>query len=697
MDNPQQRVVVQQVTSESILQEAFDNKDKPLYRPQQSIQDLEELRSFQLTKRREYEQQLNKNRLNFGQWIRYAKWESEHNKDLARARSIFERALDVNVQHTPFWIHYVQFELSNKNINHARNLLDRATTTLPRVNKLWFLYVQTEETLKNYQMVRTIFERWLNWHPDSTAWDAYINFEKRYEEYGNIRQIFIRYVKVNPLGETWLKWIDLEQRVGKSTKQAEIIRSVFEAAVDSCLSKKNLRGDVKLPIIISKWADWEVSVREYERARLIYTLLLDPKNAITLLEDQRSEIHHSFTEFEKNHGNKDTIETSILSKRRLKYDTDLKNDPYDYDAWWAYLNITKNDKDIINLFNQAVSHPPKDTSKTIKWKRFVLIWVRYSLWQEYENNDIEAARTIWNSCLKSMPKIFTFGKIWIRFAEFEIRNGLENDDPLVSLTKARKLLGRAIGQTNKPKRNVLKFYIGLEKRLGEWDRVRKLYERWLELCATNDQNIFEVLVEYVDFEKSLNEHERCVAIYNIGLQLIENNVKLLPAENLWISFINYYKDEMKYTEARSLYRELLTKHPNPKVWISFALFESSIPSEAQLKVYNESEVDNFQFEVEDEHRVASRKVFTEANLFYKTSKDERLVILEAWKSYEITHGTKESQEKVEAKLPTIVRRKRTVEGVEEEYVDYIYPEDEVKTAGLNKFLENARKWNKNRE
>lgn len=681
--------LVEQVTSESILQEAFDNKDKPLYRPKQSIQDLEELRSFQLTKRREYEQQLNKNRLNFGQWIRYAKWEADHNKDIVRARSIFERALDVNVQHIPFWIHYIQFELSNKNINHARNLLDRGTTTLPRVNKLWFLYVQTEETLKNYTMVRTIFERWLDWRPDYSAWDAYVNFEKRYDEYDNIRRIFVRYVKESPSGETWLKWIEMELRASRSTKQSQVIRSVFEAAVDSCLSNKKLLGDAKLALIISKWADWEVSVREYERARLIYTLLLDPNTRITLLETQRQEIHHSFTQFEKTHGNKDTIETSIISKRRLKYETDLKSEPCDYDAWWALLNIADNHNELIKLFDQAVSYSPKDPTKTIKWKRYILLWVRYALWQEYDNKDVEAARIIWNNCLKSIPKTIIFGKIWIRFAEFELRNS--------DLLRARKVLGRAIGQSTRPKRNILRFYIGLEKRLGEWDRVRKLYERWLELCAMSDENTLEVLTEYVEFERTLNEHDRVIAIYNIGIQLIDSDVKVLPQENLYISFINYYKDEMKYAEARSLYRGLVAKYPSPKVWISLALFESSIASEAQLKVYNESEEDEFEFTVEDEHREATRKIFKEANQYYKISKQERLVILEAWKNYEITHGDKESQDLVDAKLPTIVKRKKTVDGVEEEYVDYIFPEDEVKTAGLNKFLANARKWKLNSE
>ena len=76
--------------------------------------------------------------------------------------------------------------------------MERAINTLPRVNKLWFLYVQTEEMLKNYPMVRAVFERWLDWHPDTSAWDAYINFEARYEEKENVRTIFKKYVHEFP-------------------------------------------------------------------------------------------------------------------------------------------------------------------------------------------------------------------------------------------------------------------------------------------------------------------------------------------------------------------------------------------------------------------------------------------------------------------------------------------------------------------
>lgn len=693
-----------QITSEQILHEAFEIKDEPLNRPKQSIQDLDELRSFQLAKRKEYEQQLNKNRLNFGQWLRYAKWEANHNHDFARARSIYERALEVNIQHIPFWTHYIQFELSHKNVTHARNLLDRGVTTLPRVDKLWFLYVQTEETLRNYHMIRVIFERWLSWNPNASAWDAYINFEKRYDEYDNAREIFTRYVQVHSSGDVWLKWIDFEMNfVPREPLQISRIRNLFELSVDTMLVS-GLSKDLNLPIIISKWSTWEISCQEYERARAIFQLMLENERIQSIItSDQRINIYQAYTEFEKTHGNKNTIESSILMKRKLKYEEELQNNSGDYDSWWSYINILQNeDNEKTRIaFERAIGIVPEDTFKSTIWKRYIFLWIKYALWEEFTIGHVENARSIWNRVLKLIPhKNFTFAKVWINFVEFEIRNDSEN-----GLTNARKILGRAIGQTSttRPKRRLFVYYISLERKLGEWDRVRKLYEKWLEISLVNENgsSTIDILLEYIEFEKSIEEQQRCVALYKIGIQLVQND-KLFTKDNLleylWMSFIEYYKEEMKYSDARLLYKELLDISPSVKLWISYALFESSIPTEAQLAAYDESTNEEFEFSINDFHKENTRAIFREANNYFRESslKEDRVMIIEAWKKYELSYGSDETINEVSKKSPIIVKRRHVIDGEEEEYLDYIFPDDDVlksaQAPGINTFLANARKW-----
>ncbi|KAK6202767.1 cell cycle control protein [Scheffersomyces amazonensis] len=693
-----------QVTSEKILKDAFDIREKPLERPAQSIQDLDELRSFQLKKRKEYEQQLNKNRLNFGQWIRYAKWELNHNRDFPRARSIFERALDVNVQHIPFWIQYIQLELSHKNINHARNLLDRATTTLPRVNKFWFLYVQTEETLKNYKMVRILFERWLEWHPDSSAWDAYIGFERRYDEFDNARNIFSRYVIEHPGSDTWLKWIEFEiHEVSSITENIINVRRVFEISADSILTNKSSKSnDEKFPLIISQWAEWEISVKEYERARAIYNIILDTSK-VKLSTFQRNEILKNFSDFEKNHGNKDSIQSTIIQKRLIKYEQDLIETPDDYDTWWIYINLLSENakpETLRSKFKKSVSKVPSEKVKSITWKRYIYLWIRYILWEEFNCGDIEESRSLWNQCIKIIPHShFTFGKVWKHYAEFELRNDEQN-----GLSKARKILGRSIGQSSsqKSKKSLFKYYINFEKKLGEWDRVRKLYERWLEIDTLSkaNTNSIPIVLDYIEFEKSLNEYDRVLSIFNASLVLADHedlSKKFIPLETLWISFIHYFQDEMKYDEARKLYRTLIDKTDNSRVWISLAVFESSIPTYEQLQEFNESNEEELEFSITETHRQNTRSIFKEADKFYKDKQlnEQRLVILEAWKEYELEHGNEESIKQIEARMPTLVKRRRKVDNFEEEYIEYIFPQDQAGISakpGISKFLENAKKW-----
>jgi crooked neck len=67
--------------------------------------------------------------------------------------------------------------------------------------------------------------------------------------------------------------------------------------------------------------------------------------------------------------------------------------------------------------------------------------------------DYERARQIYKTAITVVPhKQFTFAKLWLMFARFEIRR--------LDLNAARKLLGTAIGMC--PKEGLFKGYIQLE-------------------------------------------------------------------------------------------------------------------------------------------------------------------------------------------------------------------------------------------
>lgn len=81
--------------------------------------------------------------------------------EIERARSIYERALEVDYRNVTIWLKYAEMEMKHKNVNHARNIWDRCVELLPRIDQLWYKYAYMEEMLGNVKGVRDIYERWM--------------------------------------------------------------------------------------------------------------------------------------------------------------------------------------------------------------------------------------------------------------------------------------------------------------------------------------------------------------------------------------------------------------------------------------------------------------------------------------------------------------------------------------------------------
>ncbi len=67
------------------------------------------------------------------------------------------------------------------------------------------------------------------------------------------------------------------------------------------------------------------------------------------------------------------------------------------------------------------------------WRRYIYLWINYALYEELEVEDYDRTRQVYQACLELLPhKRFTFAKIWLLFAQFEIRQK--------DLSRARKIL-----------------------------------------------------------------------------------------------------------------------------------------------------------------------------------------------------------------------------------------------------------------
>eukprot|EP01098_Paradermamoeba_levis_P009253 TRINITY_DN3838_c0_g1_i2.p1 TRINITY_DN3838_c0_g1~~TRINITY_DN3838_c0_g1_i2.p1 ORF type:complete len:553 (+),score=91.11 TRINITY_DN3838_c0_g1_i2:138-1796(+) len=428
-----------QITAEQILREASERQETEIKPPRQKITDPEELEQYRSTKRKGFEDNLRRQRTNPSIYIKYAKWE-ESQGDLERARSIFERAIDVNYRNVTIWLNYVEMEMRWKNVNSARNIWDRAVTLLPRVDQLWYKYAFMEETLGNFAGARQVFERWMQWNPEQNAWSSYIKFERRHNELERARELFRRFVASHPTVKSWLKWARFEEEMGNS----ENARSVYEKALE------DLGEEAHEESLFLAFARFEESSKEFERARVVFKYALDH-----LPKEKAVELYKTFLSFEKKHGNKEGIEEVIYAKRRLQYEEEVRVNPRNYDAWFDYIRLEELQGDterIREVYERAISNiPPQFDAEQLKklddsekrsekkrWSRYIYLWIYYAVYTELQEADAERTREIYNECLKLIPHSrFTFAKVWILFAQFEVR--------VKNLQNARKIYGTALG------------------------------------------------------------------------------------------------------------------------------------------------------------------------------------------------------------------------------------------------------------
>lgn len=139
----------------------------------------------------------------------------------------------------------------------------------------------------------------------------------------------------------------------------------------------------------------------------------------------------------------------------------------------------------------------------------------------------------------------------------------------------------------------------MELKLGNIDRCRKLYERYLEWSPEN----FYSWRNYAEFEMSLAETERARAIFQLAIsqpaldmpellwkvkifnliqskevkisQTFETIRSLNSLYCLWQTFIDFEISEGELERTRALYERLLDRTKHCKVWVSFANFEAS--------------------------------------------------------------------------------------------------------------------------
>lgn len=188
-----------------------------------------------------------------------------------------------------------------------------------------------------------------------------------------------------------------------------------------------------------------------------------------------------------------------------------------------------------------------------------------------------------------------------------------------------------------PKESLFKGYITLELQLGEVDRCRSIYAKYLEYLPSNCQ----AWLDFAQLEINVGELERARSIFSLAVA----QTTLDMPEVLWKAYIDFEIEDQQIENVRSLYTSLLERTSHVKVWIAYAQFEASTVGGGGID--------------------AARTICKDGYDVLKSQelKEERVLLLEAWREMEVSsqkNGEGGDPRAVEVKMPRKIKMRRMV-------------------------------------
>lgn len=679
-----------QITAEQLLQEATARIGNNLFgsggslsrirEKQRALADRRDLGEFREKERKAFEDNIRRNRGAIGVWIKYARFE-EAQHDYPRARSVYERALEVDPRNVTLWLKYVLMEMRAGHVNLTRNVLDRAVTILPRIDSFWFKYVHMEEMLGNLEAAVQVWERWMIWEPEASVWWSYVKFAERHKQWTLIREIIQRLLQVH--SDDSDNWIKAARFFADHLKDVQGARLIFERALDFVGTRNTT--------IWIEMAKWEARDQgEIERARALYKLALETFKPPSLIEDEVDRslltynqstqlvptftsgdslvpfnkkvsienctkvvnygtLFNSFAAFERQFGTEHDIEQVTLRKRLDQYEQKVIQTPGDYDLWLDYISLLEDIQapldSIREAYERAIANQPTERNKRA-WRRYCYLWLGYACLEELQARDMDRAEMVFKAAM-SLDSLCQFAKLWIAWAEHYLRKH--------NLESFRMTMGQALG--HKPgSTKVITLYIQREASMGHFDRVRMLHERWIELTGGIQVKPW---IAYAEFEAAMDEQERSRTILHLATSM-KNEIFNNP-EALWRCWIELEMAWGCLTAIPGIYEALLDKTGgHVKVWLAYARFcydkDKDGGNDDQANV------------------IEGDKVMERAFDHFKTQPQTRLLVLEAWRAQRLSLGLK--TEDIDSLFPRRVRREKPISNEIDEGWELIFPDDE---------------------
>uniref|UniRef100_A0A0E0EWM3 Pre-mRNA-splicing factor Syf1/CRNKL1-like C-terminal HAT-repeats domain-containing protein n=1 Tax=Oryza meridionalis TaxID=40149 RepID=A0A0E0EWM3_9ORYZ len=634
-----------------------------------------------------------------GVWIEYAHFEARGGR-VGHARNVLDRAVAILPRADRIWLEYVRmedllgatdnarllfdtdawdayaaFELRHGEVDCARAVHERHVAALPCADA-FIRFAEFEMKLKNLDSARRVYEHAASLlaaggDNDDTAvlLAAFADFEERCGEPDRARAIYQHALRGEPpeprAEELREKLLSLEKRFGDRHGVEDSIvtkrRSQYERAVTTN------------PLCYDAWFDLirleeSANAGDANRIRDLY------RRAVANVPPAAEKRHwRRYIYLWINYALFEELDVEDVPRARDVYRECLRTIPHKKFSfskiWVMAAELEIRDKNLAaarRLLGNAIGVAPRP--KLFR-RRYIYLWINYALFEELDVEDVPRARDVYRECLRTIPhKKFSFSKIWVMAAELEIRDK--------NLAAARRLLGNAIGVAPRPK--LFRRYIEIELQLGNVGRCRILSQNYIEHAPSSSH----AWRSYAALEKKLGETDRARSVYDLAV----SQPALDAPELVWTDYIQFEIDAGELDRARQLYERLLGKTQHLNVWVSHAEFEATACSGGAAIAGNAAE--------KAERVRRCRAVFQRADEHFRgcaddpAMKEARAMLLQQWLAKEAAFGDLGEVEPVEKKTPRRVKRKRSLlangngGGGCEEFFDYIFGDEEDATEQL---------------
>ncbi|GAU43700.1 hypothetical protein TSUD_254290 [Trifolium subterraneum] len=304
-----------------------------------------------------------------------------------------------------------------------------------------------------------------------------------------------------------------------------------------------------------KYAEWEDSQQEFERARSVW------ENALKEINHRNHTLWLRYAEFE--------MKNKFIKHARNVWERAVTLLPRVDQLWFKYVHM----EEMVG----NVAGAREVFERWMTWMPIQYGWLCYIKF-ELRYNEIERARAIFERFVMCHPRV----DAWIRYANFEVKNG--------EVVKARNVYERGVEKVvedeDEDEEEAEKLFVAFaafEERCKEVERARCIYKFALDRIPKGKAE--ELYRKFVAFEKQSGDKEGTEDAI-IGKRRFEYEEEVRKNSlnyDTWFDYVGLEESAGNMEKTREVYERAIANVPPAEekrywkryiyLWINYALYE----------------------------------------------------------------------------------------------------------------------------